>query len=149
MSSSEDGPLENPPPQPRQISGTLVVIGMLLMGVAATTVMFVYWHFHTKPFRPLTEAIGRTYKNSLPKVEGGRHKRGPMTLRVAFRVPFPPETDEAAAQLRLREICELIRKHQDLTGYEHVDIHMFQMVPEEAAKSRHFRLTPEEVSGLR
>ena len=24
--------------------------------------MFVYWDLHTKPFRPLTEAIGRTFK---------------------------------------------------------------------------------------
>ena len=37
-------------------------------------VMFVYWDLHTKPFRPLTEAIGRTFKHSLPKVEGGRHR---------------------------------------------------------------------------
>src|SRR5262245_43384712 len=84
---------DSPPGSPSQswrISGSAVVFGMRRLGTVATVVMYVYWDLHTKPFRPLTEAIGRTFKNSLPKVEGGRHKRGPMTLRVALRVPFPP-----------------------------------------------------------
>jgi hypothetical protein len=134
-----------PVARPRRISGWIVVIGMLLTGAAATAVMFVYWDLHTKPFRPLTEAIGRTYKHSLPKVEGGRHKRGPMTLRVALRVPFSPEVDQASADAALDTICRLIREHQDLAGYDRVQIHFFQMVPEEVAKSKRFELTPEEV----
>lgn len=141
MSSDADGAA----PPVRQISGTTVVIAMILAGLAATAVMFVYWDLHTRPFRPLTEAIGRTFKHSLPKVEGGRHKKGPMTLRIAMRVPFSPNDDEPAAQETLRTVCGLIRRHQDLTGYEKVQIHFFQMVPEEAAKSKSFELTPAEV----
>ncbi len=133
------------PPRPWQISGRWVVIGMFLMGVTATATIFVYWDLHTKPFRPLTEAIGRTFKNSLPKVEGGRHKKDPTTLRIAMRVPFPPDLDEQAAQETLQTVRRLIREHQDLTGYERVQIYFFQMVPEETAKSKLFEYTPAEI----
>jgi hypothetical protein len=142
---SFDPPLSDAAPRARQISGTWVVLGVFLLGAAATTVMFAYWELHTRPFRPLTEAIGRTYRHSLPKVEGGRHKKGPMTLRVALRVPFSPEADENAARQTVETICGLIRRHQDLAGYERVQIHLFQMVPEEAAKSKSFTFTPAEV----
>lgn len=143
-----DDALDAKPPRVREISGKLVVVAMFLMGLAATAVMFLYWDLHTKPFRPLTEAIGRTFKSSLPKVEGGRHKKGPMTLRIAMRVPFPPEVDETAAQETLATVKELIRKHADLTGYEKVQIHFFQMVPEAAAKSRFFDLTPADIESV-
>lgn len=133
------------PPQDRKISGTAVVISLLVMGLTATAVMFVYWDLHTKPFRPLTEAIGRTFKYSLPQVEGGRHKQGPMTLRIAIRVPFSPDADEERTHETLRTICELIRRHQDLAGYEQVQIHLFQVLPEETAKKKTFEFTPEEI----
>jgi hypothetical protein len=137
---------QDSPPHDRVISGTAVVLGMLLLGTLATTVMFVYWDRHTKPFRPLTEAIGRTFKHSLPKVEGGRNKRGPRTLRIALRVPFSPDADEQQAQQTVTKICELIRQHQDLAGYDRVQIHLFQMIPEETAKSRSFEFVPDDIS---
>lgn len=144
MSTIEDAAPQNSPPY-RKISGTAVVISLLVMGLTATVVMFVYWDLHTKPFRPLTEAIGRTFKYSLPQVEGGRHKQGPMTLRIAMRVPFPPDVDEQQSQETLRTICELIRRHQDLSSYERVQIHFFQVLPEETAKKKTFEFTPEEI----
>lgn len=141
-----DGKLVAVWPPRRAIPGKFVVLGMLLLGSAATLVMYLYWDLHTKPFRPLTEAIGRTIKNSLPKVEGGRHKQGPMTLRVALRVPFPPAADDPKTEELLARVRELIRQHQDLTGYEQVQIHLFQVVPEESAKSQRFTYTPGEIS---
>jgi hypothetical protein len=142
-----DAPPSSEAPQPvREISGRLVVIGMLLTGLVATGVIFVYWELHTRPFRPLTEAIGRTFEHSLPKVEGGRHKGGPMTLRISLRVPFSPEADDAAAQEALRTLFRLIREHQNLSSYGRVEIHLFQMVPEETAKSKKFEFTPAEIS---
>lgn len=134
-------------PRVREVPGKWVVLGMLLLGIAATTVMYVYWDLHTKPFRPLTEAIGRTFAHSLPKVEGGRHKKGPVTLRIVMRVPFPPEVDEPAATATITQLKELIRTHADLTGYERIQIHLIQMVPEELAKTRLFELTPADVQG--
>jgi len=140
-----DDPATRPIRNSRRISGRIVVIGMAILGLTATAVMFLYWDLHTKPFRSLTEAIGRTYKYSLPKVEGGRHKRGPMTLRVALRVPFAPETDQPAAEGAINTICRLIGEHQDLAEYDLVQIHFFQMVPEAVVKSKRFEFTPEEV----
>lgn len=131
-----------------RVSGTAVVLGMLLLGSVATTVMYVYWDLHTKPFRPLTEAIGRTFKNSLPKVEGGRHKKGPNTLRVALRVPFTPEVDAGRTEETLAVVQDLIRRHQDLAGYDEVQIHLFQMVPEARLKSQRFIYKPDEIHSL-
>ncbi len=135
----------DPPSRAMRVPGWLIVLGMLSLGVIATVVMYVYWDWHTKPFRSLTEAIGRTYKYSLPKVEGGRHKRGPMTLRVALRVPFEPDADPQATEETLNTVCRLITEHQDLTGYETVQIHFFRMVPEEVVKSKLFEFTPGKV----
>ena len=132
-------------PRVRRVSGRAVVIGMLLLGVTATVVMFVYWDWHTKPFRPLTESIGRTFRHSLPKVEGGRHKNGPQTLRISLRVPFSPVTDEAACGETLVTLFRIIRETQDLTGYEDVQIHFFQVLPEEVMKKRQFHFTPAEI----
>lgn len=140
----EDVP-QGSPARSWRIPGSAVVFGMLLLGIVATVLMYVYWDLHTKPFRPLTEAIGRTFKHSLPKVEGGRHKRGPMTLRVALRVPFPPAEDDPQTEDLLAKVRELIRRHQKLEGYENVQIHLFQMVPEESAKSQRFEYRPEEI----
>lgn len=137
--------VNDPIPTARRISGRLVVGAMFLMGLSATAVMYIYWDLHTKPFRPLTEAIGRTFKHSLPKVEGGRHKKGPVTLRISMRVPFPPEVDETAAQETLATVKSLIRQHVDVSKFEKVQIHFFQMVPEAAAKSRFFDLTPQDI----
>jgi len=66
-------------------------------------------------------------------------------LRIAMRVPFPPDLDEQAAQETLQTVRRLICEHQDLTGYERVQIYFFQMVPEETAKSKLFEYTPAEI----
>ena len=132
-------------PRPRQVSGRMVVMGMLLAGLLATATIFLYWELHTRPFRGLTEAIGRTFKNSLPKVEGGRHKKDPTTLRIAMRVPFAPDSDDQQAQETLQTVRRLVREHQDLAHYERVQIYLFQMLPETAAKSKLYEFTPEDI----
>lgn len=145
VTTVEEAP-QGSPSRSRRISGSAVVFGMLLLGSVATLVMYVYWDQHTKPFRPLTEAIGRTFKHSLPKVEGGRHKRGPMTLRVALRVPFPPAENDPQTDELLEKVKQLVRQYQNLDGYETVQIHLFQMVPEDSAKSKRFEYTADEIA---
>lgn len=130
-------------PKPREISGRAVVIGMLLVGLAAVAVMFIYWDLHTRPFRTLTEALGREFEHSLPKVEGGRRKRGPMTLRVSLRVPFTPtelSLDEARV---VEQVSQLIRQHVDLRSYERVEVHLFEMRPEHDAVQHAVILDPQ------
>jgi len=140
-----DAPFEKASPKAREISGTKVVISLLMLGLLATSVIYIYWDLHTRPFRPLTEAIGRTFKYSLPKVEGGRHRKNPAILRIALRVPFPPGVDEKQTEETLRTLFGLIRQHQDLTGFEKVQIHLIQIIPEETAKKKTFEFTPEQV----
>lgn len=120
------------------IPGWWVVLGMFAMGIAATAVIFVYWDLHTKPFRPLTEAIGREFRHSLPKVEGGRHKGTANTLRIAMRVPFVPmESTEETHQVANR-VVELARTHADLPQFEVLEVHLIQVAPEQMAVQKTF-----------
>ena len=134
-----------PSPRFREFPGQLAVVGMFLLGIASTVVIYVYWDQHTKPYRPLTEAIGREFKYSLPKVEGGRHKKGPVTLRIAMRVPFSPEVDDPAARDTLSKLRGLIRQHTNVNQFERIQIHLIHIVPEETAKTRTFELLPAEI----
>lgn len=116
------------------IPGHYVVLGMLATGLLATATIFIYWELHTRPFRPLTEAIGREWRHSLPKVEGGRHKGGPMTLRIAMRVPFSPDETTAETQRVVNRMVELAHDHSDWSRFEVLQIHLLQLAPERIAK---------------
>lgn len=126
------------PPARPGIPGFLVVVGMLLAGVTATAAIFIYWDFHTRPFRPLTEAIGRELRHSLPKVEGGRHKGSPAMLRIAIRVPFAPEPDSADTRAVVNQVVRLAREHADLSAFEEIRLHLFQLAPERVAQQASF-----------
>ena len=96
------------PPNPREISGSAVVIGMLTLGIFSTSLLVIYFELHTRPFRPLREAIGRAFKHSRPNVEGGRVRgRGPQILRISMSVPFNPFDDDKKSEeinLRLKQL---------------------------------------------
>ncbi|MBI1348212.1 hypothetical protein GC163_18210 [bacterium] len=128
------------------IPGKYVVIGMFILGSIATATIYIYWDLHTKPFRPLTEAIGREFRHSLPKVEGGRHKKGPATLRITVRVPFLPSTNTDQSQRFVNRLTELAREHTNLEQYEVFQIHLVQMAPEQLAVDVEFNFPTEEVA---
>jgi len=125
--------------KPKEISGSAVVIGMLTLGIAATALLFIYFELHTRPFRPLREAIGREFRHSRPNVEGGRLKgRGPMILRISLSVPFDPTLDvEKAAELNSR-ILQMARQYHDLATFEQIQINLIRFVPEGTAKRQTF-----------
>jgi hypothetical protein len=131
--------------KPRELSGTAVVIGLFLLGLVAVVVMFVYWDLHTRPFRPLTEAVGREFQNSLPKVEGGRHKGGPMTLRISLRVPFTPNAMSPDAHRVVNRLVELARQHAPLEQYEVFEVHLVELRPEAEAVQQAFEFPASEV----
>lgn len=131
---------------PRAISGRWVVLGLLALGLSATLGLYAYWHFETREFRPLTEAIGREFKHSLPRVEGGRPKRGPSTLRIVLRVPFDPESDERQFQQTVQRVIELARQSQDLSKYERLEIHLIQLRAEQDARKRTYSAPTEELA---
>jgi hypothetical protein len=122
-----------------EISGSAVVIGMLVLGLGATMLLFIYFELHTGPFRPLREAIGREFKHSRPNVEGGKLKgRGPKILRISLSVPFDPFVEVAKSQERTEQVLEIARKFQDLSSYEQIQINLIHFAPETTAKRRTF-----------
>jgi hypothetical protein len=136
----DPGPSPSPeaPARPsRVLSGRSLVLGLMLLGISATVLLFVYWENHTRPFRPLREAIGREFRHSRPNVEGGRPKgRGPNTLRVSMTVNFPPGEDSAQANAIFERVLEIARKFHDLNDFDRVEVNLIQFIPEERAKTR-------------
>ena len=127
------------PSRNKQISGSAVVVGMLVLGVLSTSMLFVYFELHTGPFRPLREAIGREFRHSRPNVEGGLLKgRGPKILRISMSVPFNPFVDEQKSQEINLRVLKIARELQDLPSYEHVQVNLIYFEPETTAKRRTF-----------
>ena len=123
----------------REISGTTVVIGMITVGLMATGLLFLYFELHTRPFRPLREALGREFKHSRPNVEGGRLKgRGPMILRMSLSVPFDPFVEDLKATELNRRVLEIAGQYHDLASFEQVQVNLIRFVPESTAKRRTF-----------
>lgn len=146
-----DTPVSDDPPAARSvrpgIPGRYVVLGMLATGLLATATIYIYWDLHTRPFRPLTEAIGREWKYSLPKVEGGTHKGGPATLRIAMRVPFPPEETSAETQRVVNRLVELANAHSDWSRFEVLQVHLLQLAPERIARQVVLRFEIPQLGG--
>ena len=114
------------------ISGRKVVVGMFMLGLTATGILWFYWHYHLMPFMPLQEAIAAEFKDSAPRVDGGRRKLQedtPMILRVQIRVPFDPtDNDEDSQQQtdhRLTVVQQLAEEHATLSDYEVLQVHMY------------------------
>ena len=125
-------------PQTRGLSSQVLIVGMVLLGVAATALLFIYWDQQTRPFRPLRELIGREFRHSRPNVEGGRQKgRGPRILRISMSVEFPPE-DMSHANPVIDRVLELSRQQSDLKDFEQLEINLIQFVPQEVAKTKKF-----------
>lgn len=123
----------------REIPGWWVIVGMFVFGGCATALIFIYWEMHTRPFRPLTEAIGREFRHSLPKVEGGRNKGGPMTLRVAMRVPFKPVKGLEETEAVVRRVVDFSRTHADISRFEILEVYLIQRAPEQVAVTAAFQ----------
>lgn len=126
-----------------------MVIGLLMLGIFATSLLFIYFELHTRPFRPLREAVGREFRHSRPNVEGGRVKgRGPRILRISLGVEFNPFTEESRADTVNRRVLDLAREHQDLQGFETVQINLIQFIPEQTARRRSYEWPVEDVVKL-
>lgn len=124
-----------PHPDEKTIPGHWVVVGMLLFGVLMTASLAVYWEMYTRPFRPAQEAINARFPGSQPRVVGGRyksHKEGnPEVLRVVTRVDFDPADDEDRSRKRAAALYEIVAENVDLTAYQVLEIHLYQLLPED------------------
>jgi hypothetical protein len=133
------------------IPGWWVVLGMLAFGVGTTGSVAVYWNEHTRPFRPLTIALGKEFPKSIPKVEGGRHKGGPATLRLALRTQFEPQTDDVATQKMVNRIVQLSRETlaapHPFDSFEMLQIYLLQLAPQKTAEHQLFEFKVDELKG--
>lgn len=118
-----------------RVSGRAMVILMILFGVTMTSAISFYWYFHSRPYRPLMYALGQEFPGSNPKIEGGRHKGGPKTLRIAMHSAFDPNDDAKFVPFRDR-VLEIIPRHLDLRDFEVLELHTFYLQPQKEAVRR-------------
>jgi hypothetical protein len=119
----------------RPFSGRTVVLGLLLLGIASSLAVYVFWKMHFEPFIPLQKALAAELKMMRPRVEGGRLGSAPPQLRVILHVDFPPEEGDPRIEKMSARARELIRLHQDLTGYSIVEL-FFVHMPKQGPPSR-------------
>jgi hypothetical protein len=105
---------------------------MLGFGVVMVAALWLYWELHSRPFRPLQNAIAAEFPDSRPGVIGGRHKSheagNPQTLRIVIWVDFDPNADEARAIEYGGRLAALAAQHHDLSRYEVLEIRLIQRV---------------------
>lgn len=145
-----DAPPENPvaPPRSRELSGRWVVVGMLLFGVTATSILYLYWRLHTAPFLPLQQALADRFEDSRPRVEGGQrkiHQNTPRILRIIIKVDFNPQTSEQKVQSLVREIAEVAADYQELDQYQLLEVCLFWPEPQGLIHERTLELSLPEL----
>ena len=130
---------------PRTVSGRVIVIGLFLLGITATGVLWTYWHLHLVPFMPLQESLAAEFEHSSPRVDGGRrkmHKGTPKILRVVMRVPFDPTDAEADVQnqieQRMTRVMELATQHTPIGEYDLLEVHLYQETKEDELRQKTF-----------
>ena len=125
----------------RRFSGAHIVLGMFVFASLVTAGLWTYWELHTRPYRPLTDALGERFPDSNPRVEGGQHgmqKQTPRVLRIILRVTYNPLTDSEQAETQAAEVLRIASAHVDLNTFNRCDIHLFQQLPEAAPLIRQF-----------
>lgn len=125
----------------RQVSGRAVVVAMFAFGSLLTGALYLYWELHTRPFRPLQDAIAAEFPDFTPRVIGGRHKSqrtgSPNTLRIVLLVDFNPKSESSAPRTEqiASRLAELAATQMDLSKYEILEIHLVHRVPESEDES--------------
>ena len=153
MNSWDADPHGGAPPGPDATApagagGRWVVLAMFAFGLLATGGMWLYWELHTRPFRPLQEAIVQAFPGSNPRVQGGQakmHKGTPRILRIVMRVDFDPVSQADRAQQVASQVAALAGRHQDLSGYDRVEIGLFQPLAEQDPRMRTLEFDADEV----
>jgi peroxiredoxin len=123
------------------ISGRWVVLGMFTFAIMVTCTLYLFWHLHTAPFRPLQEALAAEYEGSHPLVQGGQrkmHMGTPRILRVVLRVEFDPNDEgrKKTVDKMVDRIIQLADKYHGLTDYDTLEIHLAHIRPEKETQQR-------------
>jgi hypothetical protein len=137
----KDVPTSPPMRHATRVSGRAVVVGMFIFGIAATSILWMYWKLHTGPFRPFQDALAVEFPGSVPRVEGGQrkmHKGTPRILRVTLRVDFDPEADAERGVAVLARVENVAARYVDLSEYEVLQAFLYHGVPEKDLRQREF-----------
>jgi len=138
-------------PDPDQgVPGSWVVIGMFVFGIIATGILWTYSRLHNAPFIPLRRALAEEFsRDAAPRVEGGRHHNGPMTLRVVMKLDFDPRSEDPEVVAKIHairdRIIELAWQQTRLQDYEILEIKLIQDVPEELPRRHEITLPVAEL----
>jgi hypothetical protein len=132
------------------VPGRWVVIAMFVFGLSATGFLWTYSKLHYAPFVPLQRALVAEFsRKAMPRVEGGRHRGGPMILRVVMTVDFDPNSELEGIPERVRQmesrIIELARQHQDLSKYEDLEIYLVHRISDSELQRHEFK---HKIAGL-
>ena len=117
------------------IKGQWVIAGMFGFAIVMTSILFIYWEYHTAKFRPFQDAIAAEFPKSRPRVEGGRHKSQratPRILRVVMKVDFNQQDDKAAAEAIVDRVATIADRtgYLSSTDYDLFEVHLFWPEPE-------------------
>ena len=109
--------------------GRWVVIGMLVLGMLSSAVIWSYWKYRLTPFVPLRQALGQAFPKSSPRAEGGPRKNGPPLLMISLDVKFPPTPDDPRIRPMLQQIVDIARRNHDLSRYDLLEVYLTQRLP--------------------
>jgi hypothetical protein len=130
-------------------SGRWVVVGVFAFALSLVGVMWLYLDRHTRPFRPLRQALAQEFEDSAPKVEGGQtriEKGTPKTLRIIMRVPFNPNKEPDKANEFAHRVARFAKSHHDLGQYDVIEIHLFHPVPEREIEKWSTEIDPTDLT---
>lgn len=113
------------------VSGSRVVLAMFCFAGMVTGVLWYYTYLHRKPFIPLRISLAEVFgRERTIRVEGGRDKQGPVTLRIVMNIDFDPQSDREKIASMRKQVLELAGENLDLTEYEIFEFNLVYLVPE-------------------
>ncbi len=122
------------------VRGVWAAVGILVLGLVFTGVLWWYTDMHAGPFRELRDAIHSEFPGSSPQVEGGQrkiHKGSPKILRITLRVEQDPRSNDDLVSRAMERLVVLAERYHGLRKYEQLDVYFVWFRPERPAISRH------------
>jgi len=125
---SMDAQYDNPNEQ-RPRRGPWIIAGMFLFASLVSLGLWTYWELHTRPFREMTDRLGREFPASSPRVEGGKHglhRDTDEVLRIVMRIDYDPAAAPERYADQIDRIMQIAAAELSLEPYDRCDIHLFR-----------------------
>ena len=138
---------QSPTINKRTVSGRWLVVGMFVMGITLTSLLYAYSRLHLGPFRPLQDAIVKEFPGSAPRVDGGKKKPSkntPTILRILAKTEIDPlsRSEESEQQLLFmrKRIGQLALEKAPLPDLAVLEIHIYKLLKEDEIHKRSYRM---------